>query len=263
MMNSLMKQYKQFLEEVYLKNGDIVYISSDVFAMAKLFREHGEKLALEEVVQCITDIVGQQGTVIFPSYNWGFCQGIPFDVRKTESKTGALTKVALKQAGFARTSHPIYSMAVWGKDARYLKNLNTVEAFGNDSPFSYLHKNNAKCLAIGIGALEGLTLIHYIEQMVGVPYRYHKKFTAEYIDEHGKSELKTYSMYVRDLTMNPQHINGFEPLAQKMEKENLIISKNFKIVEHHLLFSKDLFKCVADDILANDSRLLYTYNHLQ
>ena len=39
---------------------------------------------------------------------------------------------------------------------------------------------------------------HYFEQLMNVKYRYHKNFSAGYIDENGRKKNKEYSMYVRN-----------------------------------------------------------------
>ena len=44
-----------------------------------------------------------------------FCEGKDFDYKKTQSKCGLLSNIALKRDDFLRTKNPIYSFAVTGK----------------------------------------------------------------------------------------------------------------------------------------------------
>lgn len=90
-------------------------------------------------------IVGAEGTLLFHTFFWSFCHGGTFDYDKTLGETGILSNRALKRLDFIRTQHPIYSFAVWGKDARYLAALNNVDAFAHDSPFEYMYQKNAVC----------------------------------------------------------------------------------------------------------------------
>ena len=69
-------------------------------------------------------------------------------------------------------------------------------------------------------------------------------------------------MYVRDLDMDPRHINGFEPLAEIMQKEGSIIDADYDVVPCHYLRISDLDEAVRQDILENDSGNMYHYNHL-
>lgn len=245
-----------------IREGDIVYIVSDVLGLSIKAREQKEKMDLNLFIDSILAKVGPDGTVLIPTFNWGFCKGEAFDVKRTVSKTGALGNAAIKRTDFKRTKHPLYSFMVWGKDKELLAAMDAKEAFGADSVFGYLHRNKAKALIIGLPTMSGLTFVHYIEQMVGVPYRYHKDFTAPYIDENGVESVKTYSMYVRDLDMDPRHINGFEPLGKLLESRG--VSKNYNIngVEFHAVDLEGMYPVVEEDIKLNDSRNMYTYNHL-
>ncbi len=255
--------YEKIMDEINdIEKGDIVYVVSDILALSIRARENKEKMDINRFIDSILAKVGSEGTVLIPTFNWGFCRGEAFDIKKTVSKTGALGNAALKRTDFVRTAHPIYSFMVWGKDKEMLAELDAKEAFGADSVFGYLHRNHAKALIIGLPTMSGLTFVHYIEQMVGVPYRYPKDFKAPYIDAAGRESIRTYSMYVRDLDMDPKHINGFEPLGKLLEQKG--ISKNYIIndVEFHTVDLEAMYPVVEEDIRINDSRNMYVYNHL-
>lgn len=262
-MGEMMERYKTFLKEQdWFREGDCVYVSSDLLELSKLFRENGERLDPDGLIELLRDLTGEKGTLIFPTYNWDFCKGIAFDYRKTISRTGALSRAALKRDDFKRTRHPIYSWCVAGEGQEELVANRSADSFGPDSVFSYLKRVDAKCLSLGLPALSGQTYIHYVEQCVGVPYRYRKEFTADYTDAEGRTEKYTCSMYVRDLQMDPRHKNGFAPLAEKMSREGKISSADFGGVEHHLLRAADLERAVMEDITGNDSALMYDYHHI-
>lgn len=245
-----------------INQGDILYIVSDILRLSIVCRENSERFNLDRFLDSIINKVGPEGTVLIPTFNWDFCKGETFDIRKTVSRTGALGNAALKRADFKRSKHPLYSFMVWGKDRELLTEMDPKDAFGADSVFGYLHRNKAKALVIGLPTLSGLTFIHYVEQMVGVPYRYSKDFTAGYIDSNGSESQKTYSMYVRDLDMDPRHIEGFKPLGDILEDKG--ISKNYCIneVEFHIVDLEKMYAVVEDDIVNNDSKNMYHYNHL-
>lgn len=255
--------YDRIMQEIEeIQEGDIVYVVSDILELSIRARENKNKLDINKFIDSILEKVGPSGTVLIPTFNWGFCRGETFDIKRTISKTGALGNAAMKRSDFKRTKHPIYSFMVWGKDKEILCEMDPIESFGTDSVFGYLHKNRAKSLVIGLHSLAGLTFVHYVEQQVGVPFRYHKNFTAKYINESGAEETKTYSMYVRDLDMNPEEINCFQPMSEIIEENGISKSYSINDVQFHVMNLEDIYSVVKEDILNNDSVNLYTYNHL-
>lgn len=243
----------------WIQPGDCVYVVSDMLEPAKTARARGQKLVLGELIDGLQTLTGETGTLLFPAFNWDFCKGIGFDYRKTPAKTGALPKEALGRKDFARTAHPLYSFAVWGKRREELLRNQAQDAFGPGTIFELLYKWDAKVLVIGMAALSGTTYIHHVEQVVGVPYRYNKEFTADYTDAAGRCEKRTCRMYVRDLEMDPRHIDGFRPLEEKMREEGSILTVYYGSAPAHLLKIRDLDEAVRRDILENDSRNMYVY----
>lgn len=243
----------------WIEPGDCVYVVSDMLEPAKAVKARGGKLVLGEIIDCLQTLVGQTGTLLFPAFNWDFCKGVGFDYRKTPARTGALPKEALRRSDFARTAHPLYSFAVWGAHKEELLENHAPDAFGEGTIFELLYRWEAKVLVIGMSALAGTTYIHHVEQIVGVPYRYQKEFTADYTDAAGNCEKRTYRMYVRDLEMDPRHIDGFRPLEEKMRGEGTIQTWYYESAPVHLVKVRDLDEAVRRDILENDSRNMYIY----
>lgn len=256
--------YTEWLEnQNWLGKGDCVYIVSDMLELAKAYKALDRRLDLDRVIQGLQEMVGQEGTLLFPTFNWDFCKGVEFDYQKTPVRTGSLSKAALKRQDFVRTAHPLYSFAVWGAHRQELFENQAVDAFGPATIFEKLYDWNAKALVIGLTPLQGVTYIHHVEQTVGVPYRYNKEFSGDYIDKDGVCTRRTYRMYVRDLDMDPRHINGFQPLAEQMKARGLILTADYSgSVPCHLLQVRDLDAAVREDILENDSRNMYVYRHI-
>lgn len=247
----------------WIGRGDCIYVVSEVLGLAKLYREYGSKLSLDSLIESLQQAVGEEGTLLFPTFNWDFCKGVGFDYYKTPSRTGALSRAALKRSDFARTIHPLYSFAVWGARQKELLENASIDSFGPGTNFENLYDWKAKILAIGLPALCGVSYIHHVEQMVGVPYRYSKDFVADYTDATGVRSQRTYRMYVRNLEMNPRHINGFQPLEEQMRSQGLIKTDYYrKLVPCHQVRILDLDEAVRKDIRENDSRNLYVYNHI-
>jgi len=194
--------YKDVISHIDIQKGDIVSVSSDILKLICVCRDNNEKFDPNTFIDTVIKKIGDKGTLLFPTYNKGFCKGIAFDYYNTLSQVGGINNVALKRKDFKRTKHPIFSFAVWGNDQDYLCNLNNISAWGVDSPFAYLYENGAKNLCIGIDYKQSASFLHYPEEKVGVSYRFFKDFTAPYIDEKGMMRNATYRMHVRDLSLN-------------------------------------------------------------
>ena len=258
------KDFSEWLDSRnWIHEGDCVYVVSDVLELAKFYRDRGERLSLDGIIDGLQQAVGDGGTLLFPTFNWDFCKGVSFDYRKTPVRTGALSKAALKRADFKRTAHPLYSFAVWGAGRKEMLENDSADSFGPGTIFEMMYDRHARILAIGLPALQGVSYVHHVEQTVGVPYRYNKEFTGDYVDAEGVCSRRTYRMYVRDLEMDPRHINGFQPLEELMRSQGLIRTDHYQdVIPCHMLKISDLHEAVRRDILENDSQRLYVYHHL-
>lgn len=240
-----------------IQKGDILYVVSDIFLLTKIVREYGEVFDRERFLDTLMDVVGAEGTLMIPTFNWDFCEGIPFDYKKTRCKTGALGVAALNSKKYVRTKHPIYSFAVRGKRAMELYEMDPQNSFGEGSCFDFMYQNDAKALVIGLPAMKGLTFLHHAEQVVGVPFRYQKNFTGDYIDWEGKKSQKTYSMYVRDLDMNAREQT--EPFNKLIEDLGVCQTQIINTIPFRTIYLRELMELLRMDIVYNDCRNLYTY----
>lgn len=193
--------YRQIAERLGLKKGSVVNVSSDVLRLALEARAHGETFDANQFIEGLQEAVGPDGTILFPTFTWDFCKGIPFDRRKAPSLMGALTNAALRRSDFRRTRHALYSFAVWGRMKDELCALDNISSWSADSPFGVMDRAHAINLFVGIDYKLAFTFDHYAEQTVGVPYRYHKAFRSTYIDDDGSSSEAEFTMYVRDLAL--------------------------------------------------------------
>ena len=220
-----------------IKSGDIIYVASDmvgVFSAAKSCGvQTGKKereLICDELINSLIELVGQNGTVLIPVFSWDYCKGIPFDYRHSKGKTGILGNYILNcRNDFRRTRHPIYSFMVWGKYSDLLVSFNNQDSWGKDSPFEFLYGNHAKQLNINVTMNHCLTMVHYVEQKLNVPYRYEKHFINYYIGLDGKKVRGDYSMFVRNLdyhfkTALPESFFEYKLFYKKYEGHGLFVS---------------------------------------
>ncbi len=209
--------FDHLFDKCGIKSGDKILVSSDILKILIFFKKNKKKFNASAFIKKLKKRVGKNGTILFPTYNWDFCNGADFNFKKTISKTGSLSNFALKERTFKRSLNPIYSFAVWGKDQDYICNLEHQSCFDLNSPFGYLIENNGKCLFIGMDYKDGFTFVHVAEEAVGVNFRYFKEFSGNCIVGNRKKFLK-YKMYVRDKDSN--YITG---ISDKLD--NILIKK--------------------------------------
>ncbi len=259
------RQLKKALAELHIEYGDIVYIASDVtLLLAEARKKYHVKTAeqrdefLNEFIDMLQEVVGDQGTLLFPVFSWDFCRGNGFDARTTMGEVGALNNWILNnRADFARTQHPIYSFMVWGGQSNSLLAMDNVDAFGEDSPFAYLHYHSGKMLLLNVSLQRSFTFMHYVEESVRVPYRYMKNFRGLYKDVKGDTSEKSYTMYVRDLEIEsceyiPDEMLEEKKIVNTAQLENIIF-KVFSLV--------DAYPIVADDLLHNHGSKCYKFTN--
>lgn len=252
-------QLRDIASKLDIGRGDTLLVSSDLKGLLFRCLERGDSIDLNIFLESLMEVVGFEGTILLPTFNWDFCHGVTFDYHRTPGRTGSLGKTALKRPDFVRTKHPIYSFAVWGKDAQKLYDMENRDSFGQDSPFAYLRDVKAKNLFIDVSYQDSFTFAHYVEEWEGkVPYRYGKNFTAGYIDEHGVEEERTYSMFVRDLDRNVQVT--INPMEEQFREAEAVQEYRINEVNFRLLDLCKAYELMKRDILYNKSRNLCVYD---
>ncbi len=242
-----------------LEKGDTIYLVSDVTALALKALEAGDIFDGNVLLDGIIERIGTEGTLMVPTFSWDFCEGKLFDYRKTRSKTGALGNVALKRNDFKRTKHPIYSFAVWGKGKEELCAMENKDAWGSNTPFSYMYDHKGKGCILGLENTDGLTFKLHLEQVYGVPYRYSKEFTAPYIDENGVQSERTYSMNVRDYAMDPQYVRPQTVFSGVLRDLNVLRTQQINGEPVSVVLLRELAQIEEVEIRCNKCRNMYTY----
>ena len=257
-MNNNYIKYTDIVKHINICSDDIILLSSNLMKTIFYAKKYEKEFNYNKFIDSFLEVIGTNGTLLIPSYNWDFCKGIAFDYKNTISKTGILADEAVKRSDFKRTKHPLYSHIVWGKDKDMLCSLDYIDAFSADSIFAYLTNNNAKNVGIDVDLDGCFSTIYYFEQKYGVPYRYIKYFKSSYIDENCISSVKTYSMNVRYAEINSKFSGKemYEYLKNNKAVEEYHINKSFVSIFN----IKKTEMYIKDDILNNNSKKFMIYD---
>ena len=187
-------KFKKILDYLGIKKKDKLLVNSNTL---NLMIKHKDKALPNKILDILIERITPEGTLLFPTYSWDFCNGSRYDSLKTRSTAGTLSNLSLKNKNFVRSKNPIYSFSVFGKDKNKIANLSHYSCFGLDSPFGYLIKNKGKNLFIDLDYKDALTFVHVAEESAGVNYRYHKIFTGKYTNKNRIKKIENFEMYVR------------------------------------------------------------------
>jgi aminoglycoside 3-N-acetyltransferase len=208
----------------------------------------------QTVVRALETALGAEGTLVMPTFNFDFNKGVPWDVRKTRSKMGALTEVVRIDPRAKRVFHPFYSFAVLGKHAEMLGSLRYKSAYERNSVFGKLRDLDGKIMVIGLSYNDSMTFFHHIEQMEGVDYRFLKQFTGEVTDVNGNTYTDTFEMLVRDIDKGVMTM--VNPMGALMEQASIVKIRKIGEAEVKLMKANEVYEFTARE-MKRDPHLLY------
>jgi aminoglycoside 3-N-acetyltransferase len=206
MQTVTIEQLTSVLRAVGVRPGDgllvhsaVQFLGRPVGGIETYYRGLCQALGIEAGQVPATD----QGTFAVPTFNFAFARGEPYDPQVTPSAgMGAFSEYVRTRPEARRTPHPMQSLAVVGAHADDLAGRDTPSAFDSGSAFERMLELNFKLLLLGAD-IQAVSMLHYSEQRLNVPYRYWKEFTGQYHTPAGW-ERRTYRMFARDLELDAQ-----------------------------------------------------------
>ncbi len=207
------------------------------------------------VVDALAHALGPEGTLIMPTFNFGFCEGEPFDARNTPSHMGVLTELVRNDPSSKRIEHPIYSFAVLGAKADEAASISDPSSYGADSLFGHLCRWDGKIMIIGLSYNDSMTFFHHVEELHGVDYRYLKSFSGKVTNVSGESFERTVTMYVRDLDRGV--VTAVDAMGELLANKGTIKSTRVGEATVRLMNAQETFEATVE-AMQKEPRLLYT-----
>ncbi len=208
----------------------------------------------QTVIDALLTVLGPEGTLIMPTFNFDFCKGEPWDVRSTPSHMGAITNIVRENPKARRVFHPIYSFAVLGKQAEFLTQDPYKSSYERNSLFGKLRDLDGVIMIVGLSYTNSMTFFHHVEEMEGVDYRYMKAFTGMITDENGKTYEDTFTMLVRDVENGV--ITEVDPMGALMEKMGVVSVYQIGAAKVKLMKANQVYDFTARE-MRRDPKLLY------
>lgn len=229
--------YKKFVEKIGVKKNDKILINSNFLKIMILAKKKKKTFNLSKFINAFLNRLGRGGTLIIPAYSWDFIKKKTFFFEKTKSITGSLSNHIVNNKKFKRTSNPIYSFFVAGKDQKYLCSLKHQDSFSLESPFGYLIKKKGKNIFLDIDYKDSFTFVHLAEQTIGVDYRFKKKFNG-YVYKNSRKKKNTTYVYARRLDTGVKGTKIDKKFDLILKKTKSLISKkiftlNCQVIDIH------------------------------
>jgi aminoglycoside 3-N-acetyltransferase len=231
-----------------LESGDTLLVHSSYKSFG------GVEGGPQTVINALLQVLGDEGTLIMPNFNFDFCKGKPWDVRKTPSHMGVITNMVRERPNAKRVFHPIYSFAIVGQHADFLTREHYKSSYGANSVFGKLRQLDGKIMVVGLSYTNSMTFFHHVEEMEGVDYRYIKSFTGEVTDERGNTYEDTFTMLVRDLDKGV--ITEVDPMGELMEQAGIVSIQQIGEATVKMMKANDVYEFTAREMKRNP-RLLY------
>ena len=248
---------KEKLIEAGLKKGDTIFCHSSLGFFGMPDKEIIKNKLAEVFFDCLCEIVGPEGTLIFPTFTYTFSENKNeiFDPNYTKSKMGILPEYVRQLPNSTRTMDPFYSSVIHGKLKEYFSNNIPNNSFGLNSVFDKFYRVNGKILNLNSPAG---TLIHFFERKLSVKYRFDKDFGGEVFISKKKQKIK-WTIYVRDLSSPLYDFDPF-PLVKYIKENKIAKFTSLGKGEILTINCKDLYEAVKKNLLLNEWFLTKKYS---
>lgn len=226
-----MSQVQNFLNSYFkyldIKKGDHLLIHSDLRNLFRILFKEKIKLTPDEMIDFFVNLVGPNGSVSFPTFNFDFCNIGLYSFNNTISKMGILSEAARKNKYGNKTWNPVYSFKIFGNVPKKIIERKNYNSLGKDTFFDWLNINKGKIIIINLPDQKSMTIYHHFEELKLVDWRYHKKFKGIYIDKNEKKTDLEISIFVRKIDNNiVTDVSGMEKLLWKKKLYKSINSSN-------------------------------------
>jgi aminoglycoside 3-N-acetyltransferase len=240
-------EFKDTLIDIGLAKDDNIFIHTSLKTIGK-YEDLKQPDLLNMIKKAIFDIIGENGFIAVPTFNFNFAKGDEFDVDNTPSEgMGVFSEFIRKHEDSKRTSHPMHSISILGKNSDHIASLEGNTEFSEGSAFDHLLKMKCKILFLGDSFTE--TFFHIAEEKAKVPYRFWKTFRGNLIKNSFKKVIEI-QYYARNLEDNPEPMIDIPKLFKFLngksifkksnnEKINLMICSSNSYVDHCLIKLKE------------------------
>tara|TARA_B100000795_G_scaffold96157_1_gene70557 strand:- start:497 stop:1297 length:801 start_codon:yes stop_codon:yes gene_type:complete len=254
-----LKDIKRAYEDIGISEGMVVAVKTDLRFLGP-YESKDQSQLLKDHLSVLVDLIDlSKGSIVVSTGTTSLCNtDNVFDINNTPSEMGSLTEFIRNYPGAVRSFHPFNSYAAIGKYANHICGSTTRHSVGPETPEARLLELDAKYLSLGLHPVHTTTLIHHVEKIMGVPYRYVKEFIHPVLRDE-KLVYEPFYLNLRYLECNAvmnlerKIYPFFEECGYKIKEERLGRGMIYLFTMNELyssavkLLSNDLFACLEDE----------------
>jgi aminoglycoside 3-N-acetyltransferase len=240
------------LKKVGICRGDTLFIHSNVGFFGKMEGANDADSFYSNFKRAIFEVIGDEGTIVVPTFSYSFCKKLPFDPEDTPGVCGIFSEMVRKDPQSLRSEDANFSVAAIGKNSRMLTEKAPSHSFGPDSFWERFMKIGGKICNFNFDA--GSTFIHYVEKFLRVPYRYDKPFPGLFISG-GKKEESVFYHFVYDLE-KPGNEASFIKFDKKARESGMLKTANLGKGSITCISASDTFKIIKEELKVNPAFLI-------
>lgn len=234
------------LVEVGLTKGDKIFVYSNLGFFGILQNAKNQNDFWKFFKNAIFEVIGNEGTLVVPTFSYSFCWNKEFNLDTTPSTVGMFSELLRTDPTSIRSEDANFSIAAIGKHATYFTDTKQNHSFGKDSFWDKFVNLNGKICCFNVGLLYN-TLIHYAEKLLQVSYRFDKSFEGISINNKIRKKC-SFTHFVRDLS-DPNTL----PDLTKLNKiaYDLKKAKDVKLGKGQIscIFAQDILEIIKKEIL--------------
>ena len=247
-LNDIKGAYKK----IGIRKGSTVLLKTDMRFLG-YFESRRKEDILNAHFNVLAELVDLDvGTIVVSTSSTFLCNtDTPFDLKKTPSERGVLTEYIRNMKGALRSFHPFVSHTAIGKNAEMICGNVSRQAYGPGTPKERMLALDTLYVSVGLTPNLTCSLVHYIEFVMGVPYRYVKEFIHPVVRDR-KIAYEPFYLYVHYLEcevkrdLNVKIFDRFRNSGNKIEETVLGRGKIYSYSMKD--FYKSTIKAFQDDI---------------
>ena len=174
-LNKLNLVLKDNFKNLKIKKYNNAYVVSDLSCLGKLRQKKND--ISKTIFNSIKSSLSKNSTIFVPTASMELCNTDKiFDLYETKSnRMGTFSEYVRKKRNSVRSLHPYWSISANGFNSKLLKKVSK-HSYAEGSPWSIMLNLDTIQINIGKHPSQAVTLIHHMETISGVPYRYNKQF---------------------------------------------------------------------------------------
>lgn len=240
------------LKNVGLEKGDSVFIHSNLGFFGKMKDATVSDDYNNFFKNAIFEIIGENGTLITPTFSFSFCNSKKFDVEQTPGVCGMFSEFIRKNNMSMRSNDPNFSISAIGKYAKFFTENCSSHSFGQSSFWERFLTKKGKICNFNFDSAS--TLFHHIEKILNVSYRFDKKFQGELKigDKFVEKEFKHF-VYNKN---KPEHAPNFEKFHNKAMKLKKVKISNLGRGQITCITAEDTLEIIKNEIVIQPNFLI-------